>query len=86
MTRTTFARLRAALLLAATGAMLLTGCTDSVTRPEVEDLSNPTSTGGRGEVEQPYRIKDPDVTVGVVGGSSREHYRVTDPNVTVDVR
>ena len=85
MTRTTFARLRLALLTAATGALLLTGCSDSVTMPEEQRVSEPASSG-RGEVEDPLRIKDPDVPVGVEVGSGAERIRVTDPNVTIGVR
>ncbi|HET9235145.1 MAG TPA: hypothetical protein VFP10_13485 [Candidatus Eisenbacteria bacterium] len=85
MTRTTFVRLRFALLFAATGALLLTGCSDSVTMPEEQRISEPASTG-RGEVENPFRIKDPDVPVGIAGGAGAQHVRITDPNITIGVR
>ena len=85
MTRTTFARLRLALLFAATGALLLTGCSDSVSMPEEQRVSEPASTG-RGEVEDPLRIKDPNVPVGDQSGTGAQRVRVTDPNVTIGVR
>ena len=85
MTRTTFTRLRLVFLLAATGALLLTGCSDSITMPEGQHLSDPASSG-RGEVQDPLRIQDPDVPVGVQGGPGAQRVRVTDPNVTIGVR
>ena len=85
MTRTTFVRLRFALLFAATGALLLTGCSDSVTMPEEQRVSEPAPTG-RGEVENPFRIKDPDVPVGIADGTGVQYVRITDPNITIGVR